>query len=85
MNSPGLDDNLFSLGGHSLTAVHLVTLIKQRLSVKLPVMTVFTHPTIRELARSSTATARPRPRRSAPLELRSPARPRRREVPITGN
>jgi acetyltransferase-like isoleucine patch superfamily enzyme/acyl carrier protein len=47
---PGLDDSLFDLGGHSLTAVRLVALVQQRLSAKLPVTAVFAHPTIRSLS-----------------------------------
>jgi amino acid adenylation domain-containing protein len=46
----GLDDNLFQLGGHSLMSVRLVTMIRQRFSIKVPVMSVFTHPTLRGLS-----------------------------------
>jgi amino acid adenylation domain-containing protein len=45
-----VEDNLFHLGGHSLTCVHLVPEIEQRLSVRLPVAALFQYPTIRELA-----------------------------------
>jgi amino acid adenylation domain-containing protein len=46
-----LDDNLFHLGGHSLTCVMLSSEISTRLSVRLPVSMFFQFPTIRELSK----------------------------------
>jgi serine acetyltransferase/acyl carrier protein len=46
-----VEDNLFYLGGHSLTCVHLAAEIHNRLSIRLPVAAFFQHPTIRDLGR----------------------------------
>jgi amino acid adenylation domain-containing protein len=46
-----VEDNLFALGGHSLTAVHLAAELYNRLSMRLPVAAFFQYPTIRELGR----------------------------------
>ena len=46
----GVHDNLFALGGHSLTATRLVARIADAYGVSLPVHHVFTSPTIAGLA-----------------------------------
>jgi amino acid adenylation domain-containing protein len=46
----GVHDNLFALGGHSLTATRFVARIADTYGVSLPVHHVFTGPTIAELA-----------------------------------
>ena len=46
----GVHDNLFALGGHSLTAARLVARIADVYGVNLPVHHVFASPTIAELA-----------------------------------
>ena len=46
----GVHDNLFALGGHSLTATRLVARIADTFGVNLPVHHVFSSPTIAELA-----------------------------------
>lgn len=46
----GMVDNFFSLGGHSLLAMQLVSQVQQALSVRIPLNTLFNHPTIRALA-----------------------------------
>ncbi|MCP5053662.1 MAG: amino acid adenylation domain-containing protein, partial [bacterium] len=48
--SIGIDDDFFQLGGHSLRATILVSKIHGAFGVKLPLMEVFRHSTIRELA-----------------------------------
>ena len=46
----GVHDNLFALGGHSLTATRFVARVGDTYGVKLPVHQVFAGPTIAELA-----------------------------------
>lgn len=47
----GVSTNFFSLGGHSLRAIRLRSLIKQALGVDLRLSEIFTHPTIEGLAK----------------------------------
>ncbi|GAA1918547.1 type I polyketide synthase [Streptantibioticus ferralitis] len=46
----GLDDDFFDLGGSSLTAVELMTWIRDRFAVELSIATLFEYPTLRMLA-----------------------------------
>jgi amino acid adenylation domain-containing protein len=48
--SIGIDDNFFSLGGHSLKAITLVSAINERLKVKISLMQLLRSPTIRGVA-----------------------------------
>ncbi|MGL4308871.1 MAG: amino acid adenylation domain-containing protein [Paracoccaceae bacterium] len=52
----GVEDDFFSLGGHSLMAVKLFGRIRRKFGVDLPISTLFAHPTIRSLARKVTVT-----------------------------
>jgi amino acid adenylation domain-containing protein len=45
----GEDDDFFDLGGHSLTAVQMVSFVEERMGVELPINAVFDAPTLREL------------------------------------
>lgn len=47
---PGIDDNFFQSGGHSLTAAILIARIHQIFDVKIPLAKIFETPTIRSLA-----------------------------------
>jgi amino acid adenylation domain-containing protein len=46
----GVQDNFFELGGHSLNGVKLVAKVSERFGVKLPVVTMFRHPTLQQMA-----------------------------------
>jgi thioesterase domain-containing protein/acyl carrier protein len=45
-----VEESFFSLGGHSLMAVRLFDRIRRRFGADLPISTLFSHPTIRDLA-----------------------------------
>ncbi|NIM13759.1 MAG: amino acid adenylation domain-containing protein [Candidatus Aminicenantes bacterium] len=47
----GIEDNFFELGGHSLRATAMVSRIKKELKITVPLVEVFTSPTIEQLAR----------------------------------
>lgn len=46
----GRDDDFFRLGGHSLLAIKLVSQVKARLGVKIPLKAVYANPKLRDLA-----------------------------------
>jgi thioesterase domain-containing protein len=47
----GLADNFFHLGGHSLMATRLAVQVRARLGRELPVLTIFEHPVLGDLAK----------------------------------
>jgi len=48
----GIDDDFFDMGGSSVLAQKVTTLMRQKLSKDVPVSKIYIHPTIRELAAS---------------------------------
>src|SRR5690606_20919589 len=40
----GLDDIFFDIGGHSLIAVKMITLLEKKTGLRLPLTTIFRHP-----------------------------------------
>lgn len=51
MDAIGIDEDFFALGGDSLKAVTIVSLVFKKLGVKLPLPAFFHKPTIREISR----------------------------------
>ncbi|MFH7000353.1 amino acid adenylation domain-containing protein [Flavobacterium sp. FlaQc-57] len=50
MSSIGIDDDFFDMGGSSVLAQKVTSLMRQNLSKDVPVSKIYIHPTIRELA-----------------------------------
>jgi acyl carrier protein len=51
----GRHDNLFELGGHSLNATQIASRLREALEVRVPLRTLFAHPTVAELGAQLTS------------------------------
>lgn len=51
LNSIGIHDNFFELGGHSLIATQVVSRIREKFAIELPLAALFSMPTISGLAK----------------------------------
>ncbi len=49
LNTISIDDNFFDLGGHSLMATQVVSRIRERFSLEIPMRAMFDRPTITRL------------------------------------
>ncbi len=74
------DDDFFDLGGHSIKAVMLASLLRRTLGSEVPILAVFDHPTPRRLARRLGASSSGSHGEAALIALREPSRPSHHHV-----
>ncbi|MEU0534748.1 amino acid adenylation domain-containing protein [Amycolatopsis tolypomycina] len=86
----GVTDNFFDIGGHSLALARVHAEVTARLGRRIPMVDLFTHPTVRALATHLHAGAAPSPElaraaeRVAARRGRTPSRRPRRSAGTTG-
>ncbi|MBN2862730.1 MAG: amino acid adenylation domain-containing protein [Bacteroidales bacterium] len=51
IEKPGINDDFFEYGGHSLSAIHISALVRKLFQVEMPVSEVFSHTTIARMAK----------------------------------
>ncbi|MFD2169345.1 non-ribosomal peptide synthase/polyketide synthase [Tumebacillus lipolyticus] len=79
----GSDDNFFDIGGHSLLLTKVQKALQQQLDIKLPILELFQHTTVRELAVALGDDASVEPEDRSPT-LPTPARAEEDAVAIIG-
>jgi acyl carrier protein len=90
LGAVGVTDNFFDLGGHSLALARVHAEVTARLGRSIPMVDLFTHPTVRALATHLHAGAAPSPElaraaeRVAARRGRTPSRRPRRSAGTTG-
>ncbi|MBC8096412.1 MAG: amino acid adenylation domain-containing protein, partial [Akkermansiaceae bacterium] len=78
LNRVGIHDNFFDLGGHSLLAIQVISRIREALQVEVPLISIFTLPTVAALA-GKLADASPETQPVLPVSAVSKGR----RVPLT--
>ncbi|WP_340615382.1 amino acid adenylation domain-containing protein [Xenorhabdus entomophaga] len=64
----GIDDNFFTLGGHSLQATRLISSIRNELKIEVPLISIFEHPTLEQLSQVITVHLIKEKRKNFPTE-----------------
>ncbi|MCD8926416.1 condensation domain-containing protein, partial [Staphylococcus epidermidis] len=49
LDSVSTEDNFFEIGGHSLKAISVINNIENQIDVRIPLKTIFEHPTVKQL------------------------------------
>ncbi len=68
----GRHDNFFELGGHSLLGVRVVSHLRERLNIELPLAELFVHPVLAKLAEAVAAAAQVAPSAITPADRSQP-------------